>query len=193
MSKEITARELAGFTTGKLTTLANHLLQCDFCLEEVKNKAWAWKGSKSESDDNTGMYVPSPRWSFNSLSDPEVQKLFHNFILEVSVPTCRKLSTTILTCEIGKICAEVKNMSKGINLLKKMVDKWVYLENELELEPIGACGDALRDEWKMRNELLKLKPHALITDCWSHQEVPLMLSNYYKDNPKVAAIVHAVI
>ena len=53
-SKEITARELAGFTTGKLTTLANHLLQCYFCPDKVKNKAQVWKGSKSESDDDTG-------------------------------------------------------------------------------------------------------------------------------------------
>jgi hypothetical protein len=53
-SKEITARELAGFTTGKLTTLANHLLRCDFCPDAVKNKARVWKGSESESDDDTG-------------------------------------------------------------------------------------------------------------------------------------------
>ena len=57
----------------------------------------------------------------------------------------------------------------GVNLLKKMEDEWAYLENELGLEPIGACGDASGDERKTRNELLKLKPHALIADCWSHQ------------------------
>jgi hypothetical protein len=155
------------------------------------------------------------------ISDPEVQKLFHDFIPRMSVPTRQKLSTMILTHEISKIHAEVKNTSKGayatiqcdgwkdiskkhlvvflytanheasnchinrvrsqliqtilrpilhmsalqktgINLLKKMEDEWAYLENELGLEPIGACGDASGDEWKMRNELLKLKPYALI-------------------------------
>jgi len=60
-SKEITARELAGFTTGKLTTPANHLLQCDFCLDEVKNKAQVWKGSESECDDNTGTIPTTSR------------------------------------------------------------------------------------------------------------------------------------
>ena len=50
-----------------------------------------------------------------------------------------------------------------------MEDEWAYLENELGLEPIGTCGDASGDERKMRNELLKIKPHALVADCWSHQ------------------------
>jgi hypothetical protein len=57
----------------------------------------------------------------------------------------------------------------GVNLLHKMEDEWTYLETELELEPIGACGDASGDERKMRSELLKVKPHALLADCWSHQ------------------------
>jgi len=38
----------------------------------------------------------SADWSFNSITDPEVQKLFHNFIPGASVPTHQKLSNQIL-------------------------------------------------------------------------------------------------
>jgi hypothetical protein len=165
---ETTARALAGFTTGKLTTLNNHLLQCDFCPEAVKKCARVWKGTDEGEDGmdfeptasespkqsskrtRTNLVQTSSRtkkqktftvisakahsfppskqsqfeeqllraiisagWSFNSISDPEVQKLFNDFIPGASVPTRQKLSTKILVREIDKIHADVKNTSKG--------------------------------------------------------------------------------
>jgi len=58
MSKRIIAMELAGVTTGPLSTLVNHLLWCDFCLENVKKKAQAMKSSGKESDDDDMDSVP---------------------------------------------------------------------------------------------------------------------------------------
>ena len=57
--------------------------------------------------------IISAGWSFNSISDPEVQKLFREFIPGASVPTRQKLSNQILTREIGEIHANVKHSSKG--------------------------------------------------------------------------------
>ena len=167
--KEFTARELAGFTTGKLSTLVNHLLRCDFCPESVKKKAQATKNDGDESDDGVDSVpttttsvqpnkkrvradsaqannrvtkqqkftvvsakahsfpptrqkefeqqllraIISAGWSFNSISDPEVQTLFREFIPSASVPTRQKLSNQILTCEIDEIHANVKHGSKG--------------------------------------------------------------------------------
>jgi hypothetical protein len=161
---------LAGFTTGKLSTLNNHLLHCDFSPEVVKARARVWKGGDEDEDETQADQAPttsgpptnsakrvradsvqtnkrakkqqkftvvsaqahsfppskqqqfeaqllraviSAGWSFNSIADPEVQKLFHDFIPGASVPTRQKLSTTILTREIDKIHANVKNTSKG--------------------------------------------------------------------------------
>jgi hypothetical protein len=57
--------------------------------------------------------IVSAGWSFNSISDPEVQKLFREFLPGASVPTRQKLSDQILTCEISEIHANVKHSSKG--------------------------------------------------------------------------------
>jgi hypothetical protein len=57
--------------------------------------------------------IISAGWSFNSISDPEVQKLFRDFIPGASVPTRQKLSNQILTREIGEIHANMKHSSKG--------------------------------------------------------------------------------
>ncbi|KAF8227760.1 hypothetical protein L208DRAFT_1379644 [Tricholoma matsutake] len=56
------------------------------------------------------------------------------------------------------------------------------------IQPIGVAGDG----GKMRKLLKAEKPQALIADCWTHQ-VPLMLGNYYKRNPKVATLVDQAI
>ncbi|KAF8238859.1 hypothetical protein L208DRAFT_1375062 [Tricholoma matsutake] len=79
----------------------------------------------------------------------------------------------------------------GLNLLNKMRAEWKALE-EMGIQPIGVAGDAAGDGGKMRRLLKAEKPQALIADCWTHQ-VPLMLGNYYKRNPKVATLVDQAI
>jgi hypothetical protein len=98
----------------------------------------------------------------------------------------------------------------GANLLIKMREEWDHLETELGVIPIGIAGDAGPDEKSARAGFLKEKPYALIADCWSHQahkfyliiypqmpnftpQVPLMLGDYYKENPKVAALMDTAV
>jgi hypothetical protein len=52
-----------------------------------------------------------------------------------------------------------------------MKEEFDYLENELGLRPIGACGDASGDERRCRLEFWKEFPWVLIADCWAHQVV----------------------
>jgi hypothetical protein len=163
---------LAGVTTGKLSTLNNHLVGCVFCPDEVKTRACNWKNdgkemgedteavqastsvvsltvsakrSRSDSvniDNRVGKqqkkftvmsakahsFPPSKQigfeeqllrafisagWSFNSISDPEVQRLFHNYIPGAVVPTRQKLSNQILAREITKIQGTQKEASRS--------------------------------------------------------------------------------
>jgi len=58
---------------------------------------------------------------------------------------------------------------RATNLLIKMKEEFDYVENELGLKPIGACGDASGDERKCRLLFLKENAWALVADCWGHQ------------------------
>jgi hypothetical protein len=52
-------------------------------------------------------------WAFNSISDLQVQKLFHDFIPGAMVPTHQKLCNQTLTQELGKMEGSVREVSKG--------------------------------------------------------------------------------
>lgn len=51
----------------------------------------------------------SAGWSFNSIADPEVQKLFHDYIPGAMIPTRQALSGKILHAEITRVEGEIKN------------------------------------------------------------------------------------
>ncbi|KAG2361853.1 hypothetical protein BDR07DRAFT_1212745, partial [Suillus spraguei] len=51
----------------------------------------------------------SAGWSFNSITDPEVQKLFHNYIPRAIIPTRQALSGKILQAEVTRVEGEIKN------------------------------------------------------------------------------------
>ena len=165
------AKETVKHVTGKGPVMANHLLECDYCPDNVKKKVRAFKDGK-ELDSNhepdpvdvashmskeTGgkrlssgghagnakkkkqasftvvtakavtfsptkqvefenMLLPasiSVGWSFNSLNDPEVHKLFAAFIPGAVIPDRRKLSTSILKREVIKVEGLVKEAVKG--------------------------------------------------------------------------------
>jgi hypothetical protein len=55
----------------------------------------------------------SAGWSFNSITDPEVQKLFHDFIPGASVPTHQKLSNQILVREMTRMESSLKVSVQG--------------------------------------------------------------------------------
>ena len=155
------------FTTGKLTTLNNHLIQCTFCPDSVKTKAQAWKCPEDDSGDEAGTsasvtamvsakkhsrlqstktdsrikqrkfnVVSAPAhsfnpqrqvqfenqmlrafvsagWAFNSITDPEVQKLFHDFFPGAILPTRQKLSEQILNWEVVRMQGSLKQDIKG--------------------------------------------------------------------------------
>lgn len=66
-----------------------------------------------------------------------------------------------------------------------MVQELVHMSTELNLEVIGICGDASRDEHKARALVLKANPHLLIADCWAHQ-IQLILGDYISANADIA-------
>jgi hypothetical protein len=132
---EFIARELAGFTTGKLSTLVNHLLWCDFCPKSVKKKAQGTKSDGDESDDGVDS-VPTTTTSVQpnkkrvqadsaqandcvtkqqkfTVMSVKAQTLFQEFIPSASVPTSQKLSNQILTHEIDDIHTNIKHGLKG--------------------------------------------------------------------------------
>jgi hypothetical protein len=55
----------------------------------------------------------SAGWSFNSLHDPEVRKLFKSFAPGAIVPDRKKLATTVLKREVVKIEGVIKEAVKG--------------------------------------------------------------------------------
>ncbi|KAJ8581921.1 hypothetical protein M405DRAFT_751040, partial [Rhizopogon salebrosus TDB-379] len=56
----------------------------------------------------------SAGWSFNSLSDPEVLKLFHDYIPGATIPTRQAVSGKILRAEVTRVEAEIQHtFSKG--------------------------------------------------------------------------------
>lgn len=55
----------------------------------------------------------SAGWSFNSITDPEVQKLFHGFIPGAVIPTRQKLSDQILSRELVKMEGSLKQSVQG--------------------------------------------------------------------------------
>jgi hypothetical protein len=55
----------------------------------------------------------SAGWPFNSITDPEVQKLFHDFIPGALVPTCQKLSDKVLTGELITMESSLKESVQG--------------------------------------------------------------------------------
>jgi hypothetical protein len=56
----------------------------------------------------------SAGWSFNSLSDPEVVKLFHDYIPGATIPTRQAVSGKILRAEVTRVEAEIQHtFSKG--------------------------------------------------------------------------------
>lgn len=55
----------------------------------------------------------SAGWAYNSISDPEVQKLFHDYVPGAVVPTCQKLSKQILDHEVISIQGSHKAATQG--------------------------------------------------------------------------------
>lgn len=55
----------------------------------------------------------SAGWAYNSISDPEVQKLFHNYVPGAVVPTRQKLSKQILDREVISIQGSHKAATQG--------------------------------------------------------------------------------
>jgi len=55
----------------------------------------------------------SAGWAFTSITDPEVQKLFHDYIPGARLPTHQQLSNQILNHEIVRIQGGLKESSKG--------------------------------------------------------------------------------
>lgn len=51
----------------------------------------------------------SAGWSFNSITDPEVQKLFHDYIPGATIPTRHALSGKILHAEVTRVEGEIKH------------------------------------------------------------------------------------
>ncbi|KAG1731410.1 hypothetical protein EDB19DRAFT_1640884 [Suillus lakei] len=51
----------------------------------------------------------STGWSFNSIADPEVQKLFHDYIPGATIPTRHALSGKILRAEVTRVEGEIKH------------------------------------------------------------------------------------
>jgi hypothetical protein len=82
----------------------------------------------------------SAGWAYNSISDPEVQKLFHNFVPGAVIPTRQKLSDQILARETTRIHGSHKQASKGAyatmqcdgwkdNVSKKHIVAFMYTAN----------------------------------------------------------------
>ncbi|KAF8234314.1 hypothetical protein L208DRAFT_1376982 [Tricholoma matsutake] len=157
-------KETIKCVTGKGPVMVNHLLECDYCPDNIKKKVRALKDGKeldsdhelnpvdiashmlSASGGHAGnvkkkkqasftvvtakavTFSPTKQvefenmllqasisvgWSFNSLNDPEVCKLFAAFIPGAVIPDCRKLPTSILKCEVIKVEGSVKEAVKG--------------------------------------------------------------------------------
>ncbi|KAG1783204.1 hypothetical protein EV702DRAFT_959937 [Suillus placidus] len=51
----------------------------------------------------------SAGWSFNSITDSEVQKLFHDYIPGTTIPTRQALSGKILHAEVTRVEGEIKH------------------------------------------------------------------------------------
>jgi hypothetical protein len=80
----------------------------------MSTKAHSFPPSKQVSFEEQLLHAfISAGWSFNSISDPEVQKLFRDYIPGAVVPTRQKLSNQILAWEITKIQGTQKEVSKG--------------------------------------------------------------------------------
>jgi hypothetical protein len=80
----------------------------------VSAKAHTFPPSKQVEWENQLLHAfISAGWAFNSISDLEVQKLFHDFIPGAMVPTRQKLCNQILTRELGKMGGSVREVSKG--------------------------------------------------------------------------------
>ena len=165
------AKETVKRVTGKGPVMVNHLLECDYCPDNVKKKARAFKDGKELDSDHepdpvdvafhmskengkrlsaSGGHAGNAKkkkqasftvvtakavtfsptkqvefenmllrasisagWSFNSLNDPEVRKLFAAFIPGAVIPDRRKLSTSILKREVIKVEGSVKEAVKG--------------------------------------------------------------------------------
>jgi hypothetical protein len=154
------------FTTGKLSTLNNHLLACEYSPGAVKERAQNWKHSdQGASEDeieilgeSTSSSGKRPRvdsthivsrkkqqkftvvaaqshplnpakqtafedqlirafvsagWSFNSLTDPEVNKLFLDWIPGAKIPTRQRFSGHILNRQVQKIQSSIKLSVSG--------------------------------------------------------------------------------
>jgi hypothetical protein len=55
----------------------------------------------------------SAGWAFNSITDPEVQKLFHDFFPGAILPTRQKLSEQVLNREVVRMQGTLKQDVKG--------------------------------------------------------------------------------
>ncbi|KAF8874902.1 ribonuclease H-like domain-containing protein [Infundibulicybe gibba] len=131
----------------------------------------------------------SAGWAFHTIEDPEVRKLFTLYSNCSALPHRQQLSSTILTREAHLTNVhEVSAVRKTGEHLFALVDSEVENLITLGLKPIGIAGDAASDERKARLLALKKYPYLLIADCWAHQ-IPLMLGDYCKMNPKVAGII----
>jgi hypothetical protein len=106
--------ELAGFQQGSLPTIP----LCDFCPEDVKNKARAWKGSENDSEDDT--------WTKNSLvradstqTDTRAKKqqnfiiVSHSFAHPIR-PMCHHLSRMVFQSWILK--SRSSSMTSGASV-----------------------------------------------------------------------------
>ena len=89
----------------------------------------------------------SAGWSFNSITDPEVQKLFHGFIPGAVIPTRQKLSDQILSRELVKMEGTLKQSVQGAyatlqqdgwkDLSKKHLVAFMYTANQEVIHTIA--------------------------------------------------------
>ncbi|KAG5639132.1 hypothetical protein H0H81_006721 [Sphagnurus paluster] len=158
------AKEATTRTTGKIDVLQNHLIQCQYCPEDIKQRARSSKAkrkgfelddieesTRSSASTSESLRVPvqsqlkkqksftvvaakalsfnperqeafhiqllrafvSAGWSFNTIEDVEVMKLFHDFCPGARLPGRDKLSGKILGNAVTKFTNEMVNSVKG--------------------------------------------------------------------------------
>jgi hypothetical protein len=80
----------------------------------VSAKAHTYNPSKQLAfEDQLLRAFISAGWSFNSITDPEVQRLFHDWIPGATIPTRHRFSNGILDRQATKIQGEIKVALKG--------------------------------------------------------------------------------